>query len=103
MKRSVYLCGPVTGMTLESASDWRKYVRGNLDDRIIVLDPMRDTVDLAETPVGVVADAVQLARLWHGKSITARDRMDVGSCDVVLANFLGAQQISIGSVGEIFW
>jgi len=29
--------------------------------------------------------------------------MDILRCDLVVANFIGAKRVSIGSVGEIFW
>ena len=37
------------------------------------------------------------------RGITCRDRMDVMRCDMVIANFLGAKKVSIGTVMEIAW
>jgi hypothetical protein len=41
--------------------------------------------------------------LLHGKRTVARDRYDIQRCDLLLACFLGAKNVSIGAVGEIFW
>jgi nucleoside 2-deoxyribosyltransferase len=45
-----------------------------------------------------------LDRLRHGLLVVRRNRNLIRSCDVVLANFLGAgSKASIGSIGEIYW
>ncbi len=102
MTRLVYLCGPITGQKPESARNWRRRAGELLAPGIQIIDPTRDSPDFSDAPDDRSAE-VQLRRLQHGRVTVARDRADVTRCDVLLANFLGAQRISIGSVGEIFW
>jgi nucleoside 2-deoxyribosyltransferase len=43
-----------------------------------------------------------MGRLRHGRFIVHRNKNLIRTCDVVLANFLGAKaRVSIGSVGEL--
>lgn len=100
---TVYLCGPITGVSPKLAARWRNKVARALAGKAHILDPTRDAPDpvrRSETPGtrGLTAD-----RLLHGKRTVARDRMDVRRSDLVFACFLGAKEVSIGSVGEIFW
>ena len=103
MTGRVYLCGPITGGTVSEAKDWREYVRGRLASDLIAVDPTRDSMDLARRSRIQSDPVASLQRLLHGKEIVARDRMDVSSCDMLLAHFMGSKEVSIGSVGEIFW
>jgi nucleoside 2-deoxyribosyltransferase len=41
--------------------------------------------------------------LSSDRSIVARDRFDVQSCDLVFMNLFGAERISIGSMVELGW
>ena len=102
MTSLVYLCGPITGSNETDATTWRQKVHQSLPSTIVCIDPTREIPDYvrqAETKNG----KGRLERLVHGQATLTRDRMDVQRCDIVLANFLGAKQVSIGSVGEIFW
>ena len=102
-ERTVYLSGPITGCPPEHAADWRRYVRRRLARGVIAVDPMRDAVDFSVVSDQQLDDSGRLQNLLHGKEILERNRMDIARCDIVLVNFLGAQRISIGSVGEVFW
>ena len=88
---------------VSNATNWRRYVREKLAPDIVGVDPTRDSPDYRELSSGHRDAQDELRRLFHGKQTVARDRMDVSTVDIVLANFLGASTVSIGSVGEIFW
>lgn len=94
----VYLAGPISGL-LDAAgrSTWREEFKALLKDDIRCLNPLRDQID--PTP----DHPLTMEKLLHGKASVARDRMDVMRCDLVVANFVGAERVSIGSVGEVFW
>jgi Nucleoside 2-deoxyribosyltransferase len=102
-ERTIYLTGPITGCSEKQASDWRKYVRDRLAPGLVAIDPMRDAVDFSVVSERQLDDTARLQNLLHGREILERNRVDIARCDVLLANFLGAQRISIGSVGELFW
>lgn len=103
MPRLIYLAGPISGISPEAATNWREYVAKRVGAEVSVLDPTRDTPDYALPVSGDRDPESELARGRHGRITVARDRMDVMSCDIVLANLLGSNQVSIGTVGEIFW
>jgi nucleoside 2-deoxyribosyltransferase len=106
----VYLAGPITGLTFEGCTDWREYAVKELDKvGITGLSPMRAKDYLSS--MSVIGDNYDgrkdinpLADILSGsRGITTRDRWDTTRCDVILANFLGAEKVSIGTVMEIAW
>lgn len=100
---SVYLCGPITGLTPSEATGWRRTVAEALAGKAEVIDPMRGAVDRTRRCSSEETREMSLQRRLHGKRTVARDRRDVQRSSVVLACFLGAKTASIGAVGEIFW
>lgn len=101
MKKLVYLCGPITGLSYAGATDWRAGVRDKLAPEIDALSPMRGKEYLrAETDLGFNYDHTLLS---SNRAITTRDRFDTMRCDLVLANLLGATRVSIGSMIEFGW
>lgn len=100
---TVYLCGPITGLPIAKATSWRNTVIAALSGEAQVIDPTRDSPDSTKRSESAATRALTAGRLLHGKRTVARDRFDIRRSDVVLACFLGAKSVSIGSVGEIFW
>lgn len=101
-KPLVYLAGPIKGLSYDGATDWRRHAAGLLHIAgIEALSPMRHKAYLAGDQD--IADDYPLSALSSQRGITARDRFDVGRCDVVLANLLGAEQVSIGTMIELGW
>lgn len=111
MSKLVYLAGPITGFTFDEAVDWRQYAIVELaKEGITGLSPMRAKDYLAAITKAkgevfsldgdVYAD---LSPLSSNRGIMTRDHWDATRCDVVLANFLGAKQVSIGTVMECAW
>ncbi len=100
---AVFLCGPITGVSLEHAMSWRLKVSRALAGHVRVIDPTRHGVESRRWSADASGQSLTVDRLLHGKSTVARDRFDVERADLIFACFLGATSISIGSVGEIFW
>ena len=89
--RSVYLSGPMTGCSFKEANDWRETAAHIFSSYgIETLSPMR-----GEGEDGTLK--------MHPRTMTARDRMDLKGCDLVLMNLLGATRVSIGSMIELGW
>lgn len=103
---SVYLAGPITGLTFDGASDWRDVAKAELA-RVGVkgFSPLRAKEYLRSEGV-LTADCAgygDLNCLSSPRGIMTRDRWDATRCDAVLVNLLGAQRVSIGTVMEIAW
>jgi len=102
MKRYVYLCGPITGLTLQGASSWREKVKAALDsDKVETLDPLRGKDYLLG--VGAIHSGEYPNPLSTAKGITRRDMYDTLRSDIVFSNLLGTERVSIGSVAELAW
>lgn len=99
----IYLCGPITGQSLDDARNWRQKVIQELADCAVCIDPTRDSPDTTQRSAAPGTQILDAKRLRHGQATACRDRFDVSRCDIVLACFLEAKKVSIGSVGEIFW
>lgn len=102
-KQTVYLAGPVTGLSYKGATDWRKQATEWLSARgLRGLDPMRGKhYLLGETKLA--AKGYEDTVLSNEKAITTRDRFDTQRADVVIMNFLGATKISAGTMIEMGW
>lgn len=111
MNKTVYLAGPIEGLTYSDATAWRGYAKTELDKYGIVgLSPMRakaflrDGKNISDSygQTKLAATEEQLA-LSNDKGITTRDRMDIMRSDLVLMNLLGARTVSIGTMIEAGW
>ncbi len=102
MSKTVYLAGPITGLSFDGCTDWREFAIKDLDTvGITGLSPMRAKDYLKnETFVG---DEYQNTVLASSRGIITRDRWDTNRCDLILVNFLGAPRVSIGTVMELAW
>lgn len=106
MTKTVYLAGPISGLTFDDADEWRIYAREMLRrQNIDGLSPLRGkaylralgsltTQCLREGEAGIMS---------LPRSIMARDYYDALHCDVLLVNLLGAPRISIGTMMEVAW
>lgn len=99
--KSVYLVGPITGLNYSGCTDWREYAKSELEkEGIIGISPMRAKEYLqAEAEMLDVYSTV----LSCQRGITVRDRFDTASSDIMLANLLGAEKVSIGTMIEYGW
>jgi nucleoside 2-deoxyribosyltransferase len=102
-ERTVYLAGPITGLTFDGANDWREDVKAKFKAPVVGLSPLRCKKYLA----GVQSKLESLGYYGHPLStpqgITSRDRFDCQRADVVLFNFLGADRVSVGTCIEVGW
>jgi hypothetical protein len=97
----VYLCGPISGRSEREIREWR---RRALD----VLAPIAEVWDPASFPMDrnrpdESAPEREESRLQHGRVVLERDRDAVRGAAIVVANFAGISEASVGAIGEIFW
>jgi len=104
MGNHIYLAGPITGLTYDQGQDWREYAAGMLMRTfgIETRSPLRAKEYLKTFGV-LESQYLGVNPLSEPKGIVTRDRNDCTSAGVVLANFLGAERISIGTVMECAW
>lgn len=102
----VYLAGPISGLSYGSCTDWREFAKADLAAKGITgLSPMRakDYLKGLETISGTGEEYAHMGTLSLPKGVMTRDHFDATRCDVLLANFLGAKSVSIGTVMEVAW
>lgn len=101
---TIYLAGPITGVTYNGCTEWREMLRDKMPRHIHTLSPMRGKQHLKHKEVnGVIDDHYLDDALASVKGINTRDFWDVQKCDIIFVNFLGATRVSIGTVMEIAW
>jgi nucleoside 2-deoxyribosyltransferase len=110
MRPSVYLAGPITGLTYDGGSEWREDAVDEFEEcGIDAYSPLRCKQYLRAFGELSAKDQTGAYNydgahpLSSDKGIMARDRNDVLRRDMVLANFLGAERISIGTCIEVGW
>lgn len=107
-KRSVYLAGPITGLSYGDARHgWRKEFSAILEliaPHIECYSPMR-AKEFLSNEQSLQCRGEDLEKIGQALSrplgILTRDRNDVANRDVTVACFLGAKIVSIGTVWEI--
>jgi len=98
----VYLAGPITGLSYSDATDWRVYAKDYLAEcKVDTLNPLRHKDYLAGSKA--IAASYERHPMSTSRGIMTRDYFDVSRCDLVLANLLGADTVSIGTVMELAW
>jgi nucleoside 2-deoxyribosyltransferase len=100
-KGTVYLSGPITGLSYDDARfGWRTTFNNGMERGITVLSPMRHEGHLAEIK-GELDKQYPTHYFSGARVIVEKDRLDIERSDVMLVNLLGAQRVSIGTVAEI--
>lgn len=98
----VYLAGPITGLTYEGSVEWRDWFAQSLGQNgIAASSPMRCKEALRT--VGVLEATCGQHPGHNARTVMTRDRFDATHCDVLLANLLGAERVSIGTCMELAW
>jgi hypothetical protein len=117
-KPSIYLCGPISGLTVgEAAGGWRVAFARQIDHQapglIDLYSPLRHKGRLAE--IGVIAEKAggtsycnsdgtdQHDPMLTERAIIAKDRLDCRRSSMIVAGFLGATTKSTGSLIEFGW
>ncbi len=106
--KSIYLAGPITGLSYDNARfGWRQVFAERMKviaPHVECFSPMRAKEFLsghqALECAGVDLEKVNNA-LCRPLGILARDSNDVAERDLIVANFLGADRVSIGTVWEL--
>jgi len=118
--KTVYLAGPISGLSYGEATGWRTEVRDQLlRSGIKAASPLRAKVYIREcveidqaSPAidfpdqGMPSpgmDEVAVNVMSNSRGITTRDRFDCLNCDVLFVNLLDTEKVSIGTVMEIAW
>lgn len=105
---TVYLAGPITGLSFKGATDWREYA----SDFLYVhgfrgVSPMRAKDYLADetnlAAMGYAEKSGLAMPLSTPQGILTRDRFDCTHADLVLFNLVGAEKVSIGTMMEVAW
>lgn len=99
--KSVYLCGPVTGLSYEDARFWRKEAIALLSDDVEVIDPLRDRNYLMDEQE--INSSYDDNLLSTPSMIMTQSYLDVQRADALLVNLDGAERISIGTMFELAW
>lgn len=105
-EKTVYLAGPITGLSFAGCTEWRDAAVGRLaEDGVKGLSPMRAKEYLAHltTISGHGREYAHLGVFATPRGVMTRDRFDCTRCDILLVNLLGAKAVSIGTVMEIAW
>lgn len=102
--KTIYLAGPITGVTYNGCTEWREFVSDRVPNHVHTLSPMRGKEHLKHKEAnGVIDDHYLDDTLASVKGINTRDYWDVQKCDLIFVNLLGATRVSIGTVMEIAW
>lgn len=104
----VYLAGPIAGLNYEGATSWREYTKNSLGQSGIQgYSPMRakeflDGIEKFSLHTLEENDPYRALNVLASiDGIIGRDSFDVRTCDLVLANFVGATAISMGTIWEL--
>ncbi len=102
MNKLVYLAGPITGKSFSDSTDWRaacieELAKHNITGR----SPLRAKEYLKNELS--IKDSYEDHPLSSQRGITTRDRFDTTRADLVIANFLNTDRVSIGTVIEVAW
>lgn len=111
--KTVYLAGPISGLSFGEANEWRAEVRDQLlRSGIKCASPLRAKVyirDAKEIDQASPAidendmDDTAVKAMSNSRGITTRDRFDCLNCDVLFVNLLDTDTVSVGTVMEIAW
>ncbi len=97
----VYLAGPMTGVRLQKAMAWRQYVKERLPSCFKTRNPL-----LSEQQVegnAKIPKEIETGIFGKGKAFTRKDKNDVRRASLVFINFIGATEVSIGTICELAW
>lgn len=98
----IYLAGPISGLSFRECTDWREQFAVLLSHRNIeCFSPMRGKEFLRKKEV--IHHDYPEDVLSTQRAIMTRDFFDCTTCDIVVANFLGAKSVSIGTSMELAW
>ena len=96
----IYLAGPITGKSAQSAVQWRELIGNALEgacENFVSISPLR-----CESPNEDGMYPVEYE--WaFAHEVTEKNKLDVQRCDAVLAYLPDGNPLSIGTILEIGW
>ncbi len=100
--KTIYLAGPIRGVTFRQASEWRERFRKECPE-FEYLDPLTfNSFSDLDKPMFTFHHPTTVEREARGRTeVVLRDVWCVRQADIVFVNFLGSEIISIGTVFEI--
>ena len=104
MKPTIYLGGPMSGMTWRQAMEWRWTAQTRLEHSWRLINPCRTQIPMDKLDEVIIASTQKDGDLdlhLTATGITAQDEFFIDQSDWLLVNFLGAERVSIGTVWEM--
>ena len=99
---TVYMAGPISGLSFDECYTWREQTQAFLAHRgIQAINPLRAKSYLRDSRK--IEDCYQDSLLSTQKGITSRDHFDCKRADMLLVNVKDAKTVSIGTCMEIAW
>lgn len=103
-KKTVYLAGPITGLSYgEARHGWREEFTTLLPEHIFCASPMRGKDFLQNVSNLKGGDSAYDEPIATSSAIVCRDRNDVKTADAMVACFLGTDKPSLGTAIEFGW
>lgn len=100
--KSVYLAGPIMGLSYAAATEWRDEAAAILAKHgLEARNPMRFKQYLRY--LDQMPDSIADNPLITARAIFARDKNDVYTCDAVIANLKDSTYPSVGTIMELVW
>jgi hypothetical protein len=104
---TVYLAGPIGGLTWDEATGWRNQAESLLIP-FETRSPLRDMDGMSLKDHCFVTDGERESNKenyveFPFYKLFQRDYMDVHTCDAMLINMIGAKRQSVGTICEIAW
>ena len=104
MFKDVYLAGPIAHLYPDQAEGWREQAIAMLADHgIRGRSPLRGKGPRILDPSKKIGLEAYEDPMASDSGIVARDHYDVTHADVIIANFLKAEQVSFGTPVEFGW
>lgn len=97
INKTIYLAGPITGLDLEKATQWRDSVVAELRPLgYRVINPMEGEYDTLSHNSEVLED--------RAKEIIHTDKYYVDQSDILFINFTyTGEELSVGTISELSW
>lgn len=98
--RTVYLAGPIKGLTFSGATAWRRIAADLLEaEGIRSIDPVERELRNHQGILDCAADGL----MSNQRAIVVKDRDHIRRADAMLVNLDGAERVSIGTMIEFGW
>ena len=103
-KATLYLAGPMSGITWRQMLEWRQKVEWELQDHWRVINPVRAQVSpdkLDDIHVASTQKDTNIDLNLTATAICSQDEFFIDQSDWLLANFIDSPHVSIGTIWEL--